>query len=100
MYKGLKETFDGRFLPHKYNRKLNIWHKLSLNPNINLRFARPPMNRESIESDFPLPNTYLKVFPSPKYQHHEHDEGTSTSSVIVREAFTFTNRYWQNSVSH
>ena len=43
MYKGLKEIFDGRFLPHKYNRILNIRHKLSLTPNIDLRFARSPV---------------------------------------------------------
>ncbi len=44
MYKGVKEIFDGRFLSHKYNRKLNIWHTLSLTPNIKLRFARPPIS--------------------------------------------------------
>ncbi len=38
------EIFDGRFLPHKYNRNLNIWHKLSLTPNISLRFARSPVS--------------------------------------------------------
>ncbi len=43
MYKGVKEIFDGRFLSHKNNRNLSIWHTLSLTPIINLRFARPPM---------------------------------------------------------
>ncbi len=49
MYKGAKEIFNGRFLPHKYNRNLNISCTLALTPNINLRFERPPLSAQSVK---------------------------------------------------